>query len=181
MKKLVQSVFLGGALATFLSVGPALSAQNTTTPSQSTDAQAQQPATPPPAQAPDTQATPDTQAPSTQTPSSSDSPSPQAQSDMQNQQAPQSQQQSEPTPKTPPDQTPNGAGQTPDNGSQSPQMSAGSQSFTGTIVKSGDKYMFQDAASGNTYDIDHQDQVAKYEGKKVKVHGTLDGKTIRLQ
>jgi len=28
-------------------------------------------------------------------------------------------------------------------------------------MKSGGKYMFQDAASGNAYDIDHQNQVAK--------------------
>ena len=43
--------------------------------------------------------------------------------------------------------------------------------------------MFQDAASGNTYDIDHQDEVKQYEGKKVKVHGTLDPstKTIHIQ
>jgi uncharacterized protein YdeI (BOF family) len=58
-----------------------------------------------------------------------------------------------------------------------------SQTYTGTIVKSGDKYVLQDAASGATYDIDHQDQVKPYEGKKVRVHGTLDpsGKMIHLQ
>ncbi|MGA8436643.1 MAG: DUF5818 domain-containing protein [Candidatus Sulfotelmatobacter sp.] len=58
-----------------------------------------------------------------------------------------------------------------------------SQTFTGTIVKSGDKYMLQDAASGKSYDIDHQDQVKQYEGKKVRVHGTLDanGKMIHVQ
>ena len=55
--------------------------------------------------------------------------------------------------------------------------------LTGTIVKSGDKYMLQDADSGKSYDIDHQDQVKQYEGKKVRVHGTLDasGKTIHVQ
>jgi hypothetical protein len=49
--------------------------------------------------------------------------------------------------------------------------------------KQGDKYMLQDAASGTTYDIDHQDEVKKFEGKKVKVHGTLDstGKKILVQ
>lgn len=43
--------------------------------------------------------------------------------------------------------------------------------------------MLQDEASGQTYDIDHQDEVQKYEGKRVKVHGTLDasGKMIHLQ
>lgn len=78
--------------------------------------------------------------------------------------------------------------QTPDQTTQpapsSPAQSAqptGVQSFSGTIVKSGDKYMLQDEASGQTYDIDHQDEVQKYEGKRVKVHGTLDGKMIHLQ
>lgn len=70
----------------------------------------------------------------------------------------------------------------PDSAATSAQPNGG-QSFTGTIMKSGDKYMFQDADSGNTYNIDHQDQVAKFEGKKVKVHGTLDAstKTIHVQ
>jgi hypothetical protein len=96
-------------------------------------------------------------------------------------------------PQSEPTQTPDQSQQTPNSqapsGQQAPDTQAqsgtstGAQSFTGTIVKSGDKYMFQDAASGNTYDIDHQDEVKQYEGKKVKVHGTLDSntKTIHLQ
>ena len=67
---------------------------------------------------------------------------------------------------------------------QSVQSEAdGSKEFIGTVVKQGDKYMFQDAASGTTYDIDHQDEVKKFEGKKVRVHGTLDpnGKMIHVQ
>jgi uncharacterized protein YdeI (BOF family) len=72
-------------------------------------------------------------------------------------------------------------GQAPDSQAQSQQP--GVQVFTGTIVKSGDKYMFQDSASNTTYDIDHQDQVKQFEGKKVRVHGTLDsnGKMIHVQ
>ena len=64
-----------------------------------------------------------------------------------------------------------------------PAQSADAQSFTGTIIKSGDKYMFQDAATGKTYDIDHQEEIQKFEGKRVKVNGTLDasGKMIHLQ
>jgi hypothetical protein len=60
---------------------------------------------------------------------------------------------------------------------------AGAQSFTGTVVKSNGKYVFQDEATGNTYDIDHQDEVQKFEGKKVKVRGTLDAnsKMIHVQ
>jgi len=49
-----------------------------------------------------------------------------------------------------------------------------SKEFVGTIVKQGNKYVFQDSASGSTYDIDHQDEVKKFEGKKVRVRGTLD-------
>lgn len=50
-------------------------------------------------------------------------------------------------------------------------------------MKSGDKYMLQDAASGKNYDIDHQDQAKQYEGEKVRVHGTLDatGNMIHLR
>lgn len=76
----------------------------------------------------------------------------------------------------PPDQQaqpPSTGQQAPDSQAQ-PAQSADAQSFTGTIVKSGAKYVFQDAASGNTYDIDHQEEVQKFEGKRVKVHGTLD-------
>jgi uncharacterized protein YdeI (BOF family) len=83
----------------------------------------------------------------------------------------------------PPSQAPD-AGKSAPSDSQAPSASsAATQSFTGTILKSGDKYMFQDADTGNTYDIDHQDEVQKFEGKKVKVHGTLDAstKTIHVQ
>lgn len=43
--------------------------------------------------------------------------------------------------------------------------------------------MFQDSASGQMYDIDHQDEVKKFDGKKVRVRGTLDQqtKTIHVQ
>jgi hypothetical protein len=55
--------------------------------------------------------------------------------------------------------------------------------FVGTIVKQGDKYMFQDSATGQMYDIDHQDEVRKFDGKKVRVRGTLDpqAKMIHVQ
>jgi uncharacterized protein YdeI (BOF family) len=76
----------------------------------------------------------------------------------------------QPAQQAPPDQS---GPENPDTQVQ-PSEKAGVQTFTGTIVKSGDKYMFQDAASDNTYDIDHQNVVQKFEGKKVTVHGTLD-------
>jgi uncharacterized protein YdeI (BOF family) len=105
----------------------------------------------------------------TQTPDAQSQPAPDAQSTQ--------------TPQAQPAQTPEqNAPATPDAQAQTTQT-ADTQSFTGTIVKSGDKYVFQDADTGNTYDIDHQDQVQKFEGKKVKVHGTLDtnAKMIHVQ
>ena len=47
------------------------------------------------------------------------------------------------------------------------------QTFSGTVVKQGDKYVLKDD-SGKIYDIDHQTDVAKFEGKRVRVQGTLD-------
>jgi uncharacterized protein YdeI (BOF family) len=85
-------------------------------------------------------------------------------------------------PQQQPGQTPDQSGQpAPDSQAQAQQH--GVQVFTGTIVKSGDKFAFQDSASGTTYDIDHQDEVRQFEGKKVRVHGTLDpnGKMIHVQ
>ncbi len=82
----------------------------------------------------------------------------------------QSGQQSQQQPGQTPDQS---AAPAPDSAQSQP---AGVQVFTGTIVKSGDKYVFQDS-SGATYDIDAQDQVKQFEGKKVRVRGTLDPST----
>ena len=124
------------------------------------------------------------------TPLPSDPPTadqPQSQTDKTQGQTPDNSQQPPDNSQQPPDnsqqQTPPASQQQPPDNSTQSQQSADSHSFTGTIVKSGDKWMFQDAASGNMYDIDHQDEVKKFEGKKVKVHGTLDpdGKTIHLQ
>ena len=76
---------------------------------------------------------------------------------------------------------------TPPARSQQPDTQAGSQrgqvqTFTGTIVKTGDRYMLQDD-SGKTYDIDNQEAAKKHEGKQVTVKGTLDpdGKTIHVK
>jgi hemolysin activation/secretion protein len=101
-------------------------------------------------------------------------------------QQPPQQAQPEPAQQAQPDKLPDQSGkQAPDAQAQSPTSSqpSGVQTFSGTIVKSGNKYMFQDAATGNTYDIDHQDEVQKFEGKKVTVHGTLDAaaKMIHVQ
>ena len=78
-------------------------------------------------------------------------------------------------------QAPDQSGQqAPDAQAQSPQTEG--HIFSGTIVKSGDKLVLQDT-SGTTYDIDRQDLAKKYEGKQVRINGTLDpdGKTIHVK
>ncbi|HLV87682.1 MAG TPA: DUF5818 domain-containing protein [Candidatus Sulfotelmatobacter sp.] len=124
---------------------------------------------------------------SDQSPSQTAPPPPQSQPPDASQQSPSSQQApSQNPPAQPPDtqapatrQGQADPGQTPDQA----QGAANGTEFVGTVVKQGTKYMFQDAASGNTYDIDHQDEVKKFDGKKVRVRGTLDPqtKTIHVQ
>ena len=116
---------------------------------------------PPPSQ----QAAPDQSSPAPQQPSQTQPPA-------------QTPEQTAPSPEQPPAAQ---SGQS--SGSQAQTDASGGQTFTGTVVKQGDKYMLQDAASGTTYDIDHQDEVKKFDGKKVRVHGTLDasGKMIHVQ
>lgn len=86
-------------------------------------------------------------------------------------------QQSDPQQSQPPSQQQQAP---PDAQSQSQQTQA--QTFAGTIMKSGEKYVLQDA-NGTNYDIDRQDLVKSHEGKKVRINGTLDpdGKTIHVK
>src|SRR2546422_4780684 len=71
--------------------------------------------------------------------------------------------------------------QAPDSQAQTQQTEA--QTFTGTIMKSDDKYVLKDSDSGTMYDIDRQDLVKTHEGKRVRIQGTLDsdGKTIHVK
>jgi uncharacterized protein DUF5818 len=89
------------------------------------------------------------------------------------------QEQTQPQPSQPSDQSSQPA---PDPQAQS-QPSSDTQTFSGTIVKSSGKYMLQDSASGNTYDIDRQDLAKPHEGQKVRINGTLDpnGKLIHVK
>jgi hypothetical protein len=48
------------------------------------------------------------------------------------------------------------------------------QTFTGTILKDGDKFMLNDAANKLSYALDDGKKASAYEGKKVKVTGTVD-------
>ena len=82
-----------------------------------------------------------------------------------------------------PSQTPDPS--TPESGSKSNTSTGAtagatdSQTFSGTVMKQGDKYVLKDD-TGQVYDIDHQTDVAKFDGKRVRVQGTLDpsGKKI---
>jgi hypothetical protein len=89
---------------------------------------------------------------------------------------PSSQQNQAPSQAQPPAQS--GQTQPGQAGDQTQQASPGEgHEFVGTIVKQGDKYMFQEASSGQMYDIDHQEEVKRFDGKKVRVRGTLDPQT----
>lgn len=52
-----------------------------------------------------------------------------------------------------------------------------SQSFSGTIVKAGDDFVLRDEAGKTTYKLDNAEQAKQYEGKNVKVTGTMDPMT----
>ena len=48
------------------------------------------------------------------------------------------------------------------------------QTFTGTILKEGDKFVLNDAPNKLSYTLDDGKKASSYEGKKVKVTGTVD-------
>lgn len=152
MKTRIQSLsFLAALVFAMICWGSTLNAQNA--PTTSPDRQAQQPSSSPDTTPP--QSTPETQAPASQSPSS----------------------------QTPDTTTPPPSSQTPESGAQGSAAdsaaAAGTQTFSGTVVKTGDKYVLKDD-TGKTYDIDHQDEVKKFEGKRVRVQGTLDPSTNKI-
>lgn len=161
VKTKIQSLSFLATLAVVLGLiswGSTLHAQ--TAPSTPTDQTA--PSTPADQQAqptptPDTPPTQQTQQP---TPTPSQDAPPAAQQPAQ---APDQSQ-------APSDNPPNAA---------APSASDG-QTFSGTVVKSGDKYVLK-TDSGKTYDIDHQDEVKKFDGKRVRVKGKLDDTGTKIQ
>jgi uncharacterized protein YdeI (BOF family) len=54
------------------------------------------------------------------------------------------------------------------------QMQQATKVFTGKISKDGDRLVLKDAATNMTYQLDDQAKAKKYEGKDVKVNGSLD-------
>lgn len=120
-----------------------------------------------PSQQPQSQQTPDQTAPSSAAPQNQPTPEqPPASQQTPNSQNPNTTPQSG----TPGSTTPGAA---PSSGAAPGAAASDTQTFTGTIMKQGNKYVLQDA-SGKSYDIDHQPEVAKFEGKRVRVRGTLD-------
>ena len=131
--------------------------------------------------APQTQPTPDTP-PTQQTPQTQPTPTPDT--PPATQQTPTAQSPDQTQPPASNNQTPSTG--TPSNNAPSAGASQNgaaaaseSQSFSGTIEKSGDKYVLKDD-SGKTYDIDHQTDVAKFEGKRVRVKGMLDSTGTKI-
>jgi hypothetical protein len=59
----------------------------------------------------------------------------------------------------------------------------GVRSFTGRVVKIGNRYVLKDAVVGVTYDVNPQQAVTVFEGMTVRLNGTLDasGNIIRLE
>ena len=46
--------------------------------------------------------------------------------------------------------------------------------FSGTIIKNGDGYVLSDSANKLSFVLDDTEKASHYEGKKVKVTGTVD-------
>jgi hypothetical protein len=46
--------------------------------------------------------------------------------------------------------------------------------FSGTILRNGDNFVLSDAANKLAYILDNAEKASPYEGKKVKVTGTVD-------
>ena len=115
------------------------------------------------------QNTPSTSTPDQTTPQSQPSPEmPPASQQTPSSQTPSSQQ---PSSQSPDANAPQSGSRSSDAGASA--TGTDTQTFSGTVVKQGDKYMLKDD-SGKMYDIDHQTDVAKFDGKRVRVQGTLD-------
>jgi hypothetical protein len=63
---------------------------------------------------------------------------------------------------------------TPEVHSSQTQERPETKTFTGTILKSGESFVLSDPATKSKYLLDDQDQARRFEGKHVKVTGTID-------
>ena len=86
--------------------------------------------------------------------------------------------QSAPTPSQDPSQQPSATQPAQSQPSQASPTSSDStsqgQAFTGTIVKGSDGFMLQDDTNKTSYKLDDAKMAKKFNGKSVRVTGTLD-------
>jgi|SRR6266478_7809521 len=54
------------------------------------------------------------------------------------------------------------------------------KTFTGTVLKQGDLFILSDKAAKTNYQLDDPKKVSEYEGKSVKVTGTLDAENLTI-
>ena len=54
------------------------------------------------------------------------------------------------------------------------------KTFTGTVLKQGDLFILSDKAAKTNYQLDDPRKVSEYEGKNVKVTGTLDAENLTI-
>lgn len=75
---------------------------------------------------------------------------------------------------TPSSQSPDNSSMPQSSQTSTPNSQQSARAFEGKIQKSGDKLVLQDSASGTSYQLDDQDKAKQFEGKTVKVTGTVD-------
>jgi DNA-nicking Smr family endonuclease len=88
-----------------------------------------------------------------------------------------------PQPLPPPEQADQQTSQKADSQNQNAQdqQNSSAQVFTGTIVKDESRYVLK-AADGASYQLDDQQKAKQYEGKQVKIVGSIDahGTTLHI-
>lgn len=78
-----------------------------------------------------------------------------------------------PPPDRPVQQSEPQTGRSAETAQEPPQQQPAAQTLSGTIVKDGSRYVLK-VSSNSTYELDDQDRAKRYEGKQVKISGTLD-------
>jgi Protein of unknown function (DUF5818) len=68
----------------------------------------------------------------------------------------------------------------PVNGQYDKQKRPAAQTFTGMIVKSGEKYVLT-TSDNVSYELDDQERASQFEGKQVQVTGNLDKSSNMIQ
>jgi len=63
---------------------------------------------------------------------------------------------------------------------QATSQQTAAQTFTGTIVKAGDTFKLEDTNKKVSYVLDDTQRASTFDGKKVKVTGTLDSNSAMI-